>query len=52
MSDHDEFEWEAYLIHLDALREREEELHREYLAHRISASRHRREDKYKVDLAA
>ena len=38
MSDEDEFEWEAYLAHADALREREAALHRGYLSHGVSVS--------------
>ena len=38
VSDEDEFEWEAMLAHSDALREYEEELHREYLSGGVSAS--------------
>lgn len=39
VSGEDEFEWEAYLAHLETLRECEERLHREYLSHGVSASR-------------
>jgi hypothetical protein len=35
----DEFEWEAFLAHADGLHEQEKELHREYLAHGVSAPR-------------
>jgi hypothetical protein len=38
VSDEDEFEWEAYLAHADALQEREEALHRNYLSHGVSMS--------------
>jgi hypothetical protein len=38
VSDEDEFEWEAYMAHADALREREAALHRDYLSHGISVS--------------
>ena len=47
VSDEDEFEWEAYLAHADALREREEALHRDYLSRGISVS-HEDEDKSQV----
>lgn len=47
VSDEDEFEWEAYLAHADALREREEALHRGYLSHGVSVS-HEVEDKSQV----
>lgn len=51
VSGEDEFEWEAYLIHLATLRECEERVHREYLSHGVSASQPKTE-KYKISLAA
>jgi hypothetical protein len=54
VSDEDEFEWEAYLAHEETTRERERELHREYLS-RVSAPRHGEvKDRYRVqpELAA
>ncbi|MGD0570387.1 MAG: hypothetical protein ABSA78_18445 [Candidatus Sulfotelmatobacter sp.] len=39
VSDEDEFEWEAYLAHEEAIREREEEEHRRYLSRVVSAPR-------------
>jgi hypothetical protein len=39
VSDEDEFEWEAFLAHSDALRQYEEELHRRYLSQGVSTSK-------------
>ena len=37
VSDQDEFDWESCLVHAEILREQEEELHRRYLVHLVSA---------------
>ncbi len=43
--DEDEFKWEAYLTHVEAMREYEEELHREYLSHVVPPSEHHKDEK-------